>query len=306
MNSDNLIFIIPVYNDFLSLKKLLSEINQIYSNAHILIIDDGSNETETIDNQVLGKNCKIKILTLKRNVGHQFAIAVGLNYILSHINKDSKIIIMDSDGEDSPHSVEILLNSFNNNNIDAAVAERKNRSNTLIFKIFYILYKYIFKILTGKKITFGNFIALNQKSIIRLTTMNELPIHTAATLLSSGLKIKYCPLDRNNRYFGKSKMNFVSLVLHGMRALMIFSESIIVRIGIICFILGVLSIILIFIVIMLKILGFATPGWFSTALGLLLIIFLQTGALTLMSLLLTGLLKERIISTKSDILYLIK
>jgi hypothetical protein len=42
----------------------------------------------------------------------------------------------------------------------------------------------------------------------------------------------------------------------------------------------------------LKLVGFATPGWFSVALGVLIIIFLQTGALALMTLILTGIVRS--------------
>jgi hypothetical protein len=41
----------------------------------------------------------------------------------------------------------------------------------------------------------------------------------------------------------------------------------------------------------LKLADFATPGWFSVALGILLLVFLQTGALTLMTLMLTGVVR---------------
>jgi hypothetical protein len=44
--------------------------------------------------------------------------------------------------------------------------------------------------------------------------------------------------------------------------------------------------------IALKLAGFATPGWFSVALGILLLVFLQTGALTLMTLMLTGVVRS--------------
>jgi hypothetical protein len=40
-----------------------------------------------------------------------------------------------------------------------------------------------------------------------------------------------------------------------------------------------------------KLIGFATPGWFSVALGILFLVFLQTGALTLMTLMLTGVVR---------------
>jgi hypothetical protein len=44
--------------------------------------------------------------------------------------------------------------------------------------------------------------------------------------------------------------------------------------------------------VLLKLAGYATPGWFSVALGILLIVLLQTGALTLMTLMLAGVMRS--------------
>ena len=37
----------------------------------------------------------------------------------------------------------------------------------------------------------------------------------------------------------------------------------------------------------------ATPGWFSIAIGILFLVFLQTGTLTLMTLMLSGVIKSK-------------
>ena len=133
--------------------------------------------------------------------------------------------------------------------------------------------------------------ALKPTAVKRLTAMQELWIHVAACALTSKLRIAYCALDRGPRYAGASKMNFVALVLHGFKALMVFAEDVLVRVGIACSLVSVLSILASGLAIALKILGFATPGWFSVALGLLFLVFLQTGALTLITLMMTGVVK---------------
>ena len=134
--------------------------------------------------------------------------------------------------------------------------------------------------------------ALKSSAVKRLTAMQELWIHIAACALTSKLRIAYCALDRGPRYGGMSKMNFVDLVLHGFKALMVFAEDVLVRVGIACSLVAILSIIASGVAIGLKILGFATPGWFSVALGVLFLVFLQTGALTLITLMMTGVVKN--------------
>jgi hypothetical protein len=83
-------------------------------------------------------------------------------------------------------------------------------------------------------------------------------------------------------------MNFVGLVLHGFRALMVFADDVLVRVGIACAAVAALSVCGGVAAIVLKLIGIATPGWFSVAFGILLLMFLQTGAITLMTLMLAG------------------
>jgi hypothetical protein len=118
--------------------------------------------------------------------------------------------------------------------------------------------------------------------------MPELSTHIAATTIASKLRIKKILINRSTRYAGKSKMNFFSLVLHGFRALMVFTEEVLVRVGITCIIIAFFSAIGSIIAITLKLFGFSSPGWFSIALGILLLIMLQTGALALSLLISAG------------------
>jgi hypothetical protein len=83
-------------------------------------------------------------------------------------------------------------------------------------------------------------------------------------------------------------MNFIGLVLHGFKAVMVFAEDVLVRVGLACALIACLSILGAIAAVVLKLLGFSTPGWFSVAFGILVLMFMQTGALALMMLLLTG------------------
>jgi hypothetical protein len=87
-------------------------------------------------------------------------------------------------------------------------------------------------------------------------------------------------------------MNFVGLVLHGFKGLMIFAEDVLVRVGLASAVIAGLALLGGIVAIALKFIGFATPGWFSIALGILSIVFLQTGTMTLMMLMLTGVVKS--------------
>ena len=297
MINSNLIIITPVYEDVEVATKLFKKIGEIYNNAYIVAVDDGS-ISHTLNNKCIEvSGLQGVVISLKKNVGHQRSIAIGLSYVSDNINNSCNIIVMDSDGEDAPESIQELLKSLELNDIDVVVSARKSRIETIWFRFFYIVYKKIFRLLSGRKISFGNFMAIKSSSIKRLVAMQELWIHIASCILMSKLRIKEVALDRGKRYAGKGKTNFTGQVLHGFRALMVFSEDVLVRVGIACALVAVLAILGGMVAIVFKVFGFATPGWFSIALGILSLVFIQTGALTLMTLMLTGVMKNGTITS---------
>jgi hypothetical protein len=284
--------VMPVYEDREASTRLLKELYAEYGNRpHVVIVDDGSLH-QPVRLQVL-KDIGLSgvVIRLKRNVGHQRAIAIGLNYVVDHYSEMPCTVVMDSDGEDTPQSIRELVAPLNAPNVDVVVAQRKSRVETPRFKAFYFVYKALFQLLTGRKISFGNFMAIGPSGLKRLTAMQELWMHVAGCVLSSKLRIQTLPIDRGPRYAGKSKMNFVGLALHGFRALMVFAEDVLVRVGMMCALVAGFTVSASFLAIGLKLANFATPGWFSVALGILLVVLLQTGALTLMTLMLTGVVR---------------
>lgn len=284
--------VMPIYEDREASAKLFKELFSEYgTHAFVVAIDDGSvNQPVEID-ALRQAGLDGVVIHLKRNVGHQRAIAIGINYVAEHLPDMPCTIVMDSDGEDTPQSIRELVQPLKAANVDVVVAQRKSRVETLKFKTFYVIYKWLFQLLTGRKISFGNFMALKPSAVKRLAAMQELWMHVAACVLTSKLRVQTRPIDRGPRYAGKSKMNFVGLALHGFRALMVFAEDVLVRVGIICAFVATATVLASALAIGLKLANFATPGWFSVALGILLLVFLQTGALTLMTLMLTGVVR---------------
>ena len=293
MTDSRFAVVMPIYEDEEASTRLFRELSAEYGDhVYVVAVDDGS-INQPVQIEALQRNgLNGVVIQLKRNVGHQRAIAIGINYVADKMPDMPCTVVMDSDGEDTPQSIKQLVAPMQSPKIDVVVAERKSRIETLRFKTFYLIYKLLFQFLTGRKISFGNFMALKPAAIKRLAAMQELWMHVASCVLTSKLRVQTLPVDRGPRYAGKSKMNFVGLALHGFRALMVFAEDVLVRVGIICAFVAVATVIASTVAIGLKLAGFATPGWFSVALGILLLVFLQTGALTLMTLMLTGVVRS--------------
>jgi glycosyltransferase involved in cell wall biosynthesis len=294
----NLIVVTPVYEDVEASSRLFREVSaQFKQDVFVVAVDDGSVKQPLDISSLENAGVDGVVLKLRRNVGHQRAIAIGLGYVSEYIQPGQNTVVMDSDGEDLPATIADLLVQLKADDVDVVVAKRKSRVETFRFKAFYAVYKLFFSIMTGRAISFGNFMALKANAVKRLVAMQELSIHVAGAVLASKLRTVVCPLDRGKRYAGQSKMNFVGLVLHGFKGLMVFAEDVLVRVGIACALIAALSVAGAVAAIMLKLLGFSTPGWFSVALGILVLMLLQTGALALMTLMLTGVIRGGTVTT---------
>lgn len=288
-----LVIITPVYEDAEASGKLFHELATIFgADVHVVAVDDGSVHQPVSVASLAEAGLGGTVITLKRNEGHQRAIAVGLSYVADRLGtRAGRIVTMDSDGEDLPGTVKELMAPLDAGNVDVVVAQRRSRAETLRFRVFYQVYKRMFHLLTGRRISFGNFMAMTPAAAGRLAAMHELWIHVAGCVLASRMRMAGCPLDRGPRYAGRSKLNFVSLALHGFRGLMVFAEDVLVRVGIACAAVAGFSLVAMAIAVVLKLAGLATPGWFSVALGILLLVLLQTGTLTLTMLMLTGVVR---------------
>lgn len=293
-----IVIVTPVYEDEEASSRLFKELAQQFSNSvFVVAVDDGSVRQPLQIDSLNKAGVTGTVLKLRRNVGHQRAIAIGLGYASERVGPGHRIVVMDSDGEDLPTTIPPMLEMLSDDEVDVVVAQRKSRVETLKFKAFYQVYKRLFGLLSGRRISFGNFMALKPAAVKRLVAMQELSIHVAGSVLASKLRTRNCPLDRGPRYAGQSKMNFVGLALHGFKGLMVFAEDVLVRVGIACALVASLSVVGALAAVLLKLNGVSTPGWFSVAFGILVLMFMQTGALALMTLMLTGVVRSGAVVT---------
>ena len=278
-----LFILIPVYNDWNSVKLLIEKIDNVLVTsdqiASIFIVDDHS--SDLLSNNLIDYNLSqismIHVLTLKRNLGHQRAIAIGLTHLYAEYELDA-VVIMDGDGEDIPDDIPRLIEkSKNEGNEKIVFAERYKRSESIVFKFFYMLYRVMHKILTGITVKVGNFSIIPTLHLATLTVSSEMWNHYTASVFLAKIPYSTILTTRGNRLAGKSQMNFVNLILHGFSAISVFSSTVGVRLLIASFSLVMILIFLLGIFIYLYIYTkLYIYGWVIYVSGIFLIGIFQT------------------------------
>lgn len=277
-----LMILMPVYNDWAALSLLLPILEQeLKANelrTTILLVDDGStmNFHGSLEQGVFQSIERIDVLSLRRNIGHQRAIAVGLSYIAAN-HPGNTVVVMDADGEDNPKDVPRLVREcVANEGKKIVFAARIRRSEGWTFTFFYHLYRLIHFLLTGVRVRVGNFSVIPPNILTRLVAVSELWNHYAAAAHKAKLPITLVPTVRIERLDGTPSMDLVSLVVHGLSAMAVFGDRIGVRLLIVVS-LGMLFAVaaLITVVIIRFITDLAIPGWATFVTGFLLVMLMQ-------------------------------
>ena len=282
---DRINIVIPLFNDWQALGLLLERIQAVCEPTLVkrmafLVVDDCSvTNYETLP---AGIGQSLSILRLFRNGGHQKAIALGLSYLAS-LPDQYPTIVMDSDGEDRPEDIHQLLQTGVTKAGCIVFAHRSKRHESFVFRTFYEVYKSVFRLLTGKVITFGNFSFIPAKQLRKLAHVSEIWNNYPGGVIRSRLPYTAVPLERGRRLAGESKMNFVSLVLHGLSAVSVLIDTTAVRLVLFCVMMVAVSILGIGVVVALRLLtDTAVPGWASYLVFSFLIVILQAFLISLL------------------------
>ena len=238
------LIIIPVYNDWESLKKLLNEIDETikehdFIEVQCIIVNDASNLPEP--KIIKPKNIKfIKIMNMKENRGHARCNAFGIRYAFQNEEFDY-LILMDGDGEDRPIEIKSLVGKIQNEPDKSVVAKRVKRSEGLIFQNLYTLHKLITLVFTGKNINFGNYSCLTKMDVEKIFSKASLWSSYSGTIKKYIKNYNEINSSRGLRYFGPSKMSLINLIIHSFSIIAVFRYQVLFRSSIIMFLMIYLS-----------------------------------------------------------------
>lgn len=279
---------IPVFNDAKSAVLLLDKLDAVAASLPydfaVVFVDDGSRHEECA--ALPGPTPNIpafEVLRLRRNLGHQRAIAIGLSFIAAETDADY-VVVMDGDGEDCPSSLpELLAAAVEGSPHTAVFAERLKRHDGARFMVGYRTFRLLHRLFVGRDVKVGNFSVLPRPVLERVVGVSEIWNHYAAGVFHARIPVVQVPIVRGRRLAGESKMNLPSLVMHGICALSVWSDVIVSRLFVIVAGLMAAVIAALGAVLAIRLLTTAAiPGWATAAAGMLVIGGLLLGIVSLL------------------------
>ena len=284
-DSFRLVIVMPVFRDWDVASLLCRQIDQQLVqlpgvSVSIVLVDDGSPVALQGWSSFTPMHiARMDMLLLRRNMGHQRAIAMGLCTIRDEIECDA-VLVMDADGEDRAEDVVRLFSYFREHPERIVFAGRQRRYEGVVFRTGYRGYRLLYWLLTGVTVREGNFSIMSHAALDRIVTMSELWNHYAGAVYKSRLPHLRLATDRGHRLGGKSHMNLVALVAHGLAGISIFYDVVATRI-----LLGsvfgvfVLSLVIAIVFGIRLYTKLAIPGWATYTSGLLLVLVIQIASI---------------------------
>lgn len=267
----------PVYRDAAALAELRRRIRALVTAlpgigvVRFVVTDDTAGEDEALWAM---RDAETHVLVPPYNLGHQGAIVFALRELTPTLEPDELVVTMDSDGEDRPEDLPTLLAPLLDNPDDpflVAVARRTRRQEALAFRVAYLVYKALFKVLTGVVVRSGNFAAMRGALVVAAIGHPCFDQCYSASLISLPFRRHDVPIARGTRYSGRSRMGLFRLVTHGMHMLMPFLDRIAVRCLLLSAIVGAVAALLLAAGLGAWLTGVPVRGWAAAWVATLLV-----------------------------------
>ena len=270
---ENLSVVVPVYNDQEVLQELYRRLHPVVETLatqyEIVLVDDGSKDHSWEEIMKLReKDDHIVAVKLVRNFGQQNSIAAGLN-----VAKGDIIVLMDSDLQDRPEDIPVLIDTLLKSGAQMAIAQWQTRQDTWAKRTVSNIFNRVSNTITAIHIEphLGVFRAIRRSVVDELKKFPEKTSTTLSLLYYIGANYAIVPLKRDARFAGKSGYNVRKMF--GLTFARIFSFSMF-PIRVVTY-LGMLMSLISFLVgialIFYKLFGNVVTGWTST---IVLILFL--------------------------------
>jgi len=259
-------FVIPVLNEEAVLgelhRRLSRAAEELDGPAEFILVDDGSSDrTPEIATELHESDPRLKLVTLSRNFGHQFAISAGLEFA-----SGDAIVIMDADLQDPPDLVPQMAERWREG-YEIVHAVRAARAGETRFKrttasVFYRLIQRLTSI--EMPVDAGDFRLVDKRVSRIVSNMPEPDRYLRGLFAWVGFRQTSVTYAREPRVAGETKYSLSKMVRFAADGVISFSTAplrITLAAGFaiagVAFVAGIAA-------ILLKLLGaFTTPGWAS-------------------------------------------
>ncbi len=260
--------IIPMYFEELVAEECYKRVSTVLKGINnyeyeIIFINDGSTDkTLEILESIAKNDNRVKVISFSRNFGHQAAVTAGLKEVTGKV-----AVIIDADLQDPPELIPEMVKLWEEGN-EVVYGKRKTRDGESVFKLmtakmFYKTLNYFSDVDIPKDT--GDFRLVDRKVVDK---MNSLPEHNKFLRgLWSWLGYKQYAFEyeRKERFAGKTKYPLKKMLKLAADGIISFSSKPIKIVGI----LGLISIILSFIILIYALISYAfklnnlSAGWTS-------------------------------------------
>ncbi len=214
MIDEHISIIIPIFNDSKVIPTLYQRLIKVternFTKYEIIFVNDGSNDDSiALLTSIAETNENVIVINLTRNFGQSNAIYSGLENSSGDI-----IIIMDSDLQDQPEDIPLLIEALNNSDISVAIACWKSRKEPFIRSVFSKLFNSIINKITGiKRIKgMGMFRAMKRTAVNEILKISESTSYITSIFYWSGIKYIPVELTRDKRYTGQSGYSISKMI----------------------------------------------------------------------------------------------
>lgn len=228
------------------------------------------------------------VIEFPYRMGAQSAISRAFRETLPRLEWDW-LVTMDSDGEDRASDVWNLWDS-RTPVTDIVLAERTRRHSSLGFRLGYWSFKTIYRLATGLPLRTGGFACLRRDWVINNRNRAEFAFSFAGALCALPANRKSVPCTRDPRQHGSTTMKLTDSTKDAIRMLIPQSGLIASRSLVFLIVMCSLAVLSSIYIGSVNMLGFASPGWTTSALTLVLMGALGSALLFLVATILYSLL----------------
>jgi glycosyltransferase involved in cell wall biosynthesis len=203
----DLSIIVPIYNEFESIKLLYES---VYLNVsplkiewELILVDDGSSDSspEILEQLAQADPLHVRVVELRRNFGQTAAIAAGIDH-----SEGETIVLIDADLQNDPADIPMMLTKINEG-YDVVSGWRKIRHDGFSRRIPSQIANKLISWITGVKLhDYGCTLKAYRREVITgFRLYGEMHRFIPVYADSVGAKIIEVPVNHHPRRFGKAK-----------------------------------------------------------------------------------------------------